>query len=374
MAVAETGRKMDRERQGKCERHRRIVMATMSNTGLSPRQAVDMPTLAAKVAFLSRPDSYPEPTAQVEALETHMSWLFLTDQHAYKLKKPFHRDQQDYRTPAARRRSCARELRLNQRLAPHVYLDVVALTMDVSGRLALGGSGQRIDWLVRMRRMPAALSLEQRLRAGMVNAADAHRVVARLVPFFAAAWRAHWTPVAYRRRLVSAINRAATELARPTFGLTAPRIEALAATLRHFVATRLDLLDARVQAGRIVEGHGDLRPEHIYLTDPPTIIDCIEFDRNLRLRDPVDELSFLAMECDRLDRPELDEWLFSAWRELAADDPPRALIEYYKAHNAFVRAQIAIWHLDEPAIRGRQRWIDRAEDYMRRASDYLARI
>lgn len=348
-------------------------MVTMPNTGLSLRNAADVPALAAKVAFLSRSDSYPEPSAPIEVVETHMSWLFLTGQHAYKLKKPFHRGAIDYRTAAARRRSCVSELRLNQRLASDVYLDVVALTLSAAGHLALGGPGRRIDWLVRMRRMPAALSLEQRLRSGSVDAADVRRIVERLVPFFSTARRAHRTAVAYRRRMVSAINLAAAELARPEFGLAASRVDALAADLRHFVAARQELLDARVQARQIVEGHGDLRPEHIYLTEPPTIIDCIEFDRNLRMRDPLDELSFLAMESDRLDQPALDGWLFSAWSELSGDDPPRALIEYYKAHNAFIRAQIAIWHLDDPTVTSRQRWMDRAEDYMCRARDYLAR-
>lgn len=349
-------------------------MAMMPNTGRPPGVVEEeVSALAAKVDFLSRPESYPQPVRHVEATETHLSWVFLTGEHVYKLKKPFHRSPIDYRTPAARRRSCMGELRLNQRLASHVYLDVVALTVDASGRFVLDGPGRCVDWLVRMRRMPTALSLEQRLRLDTVEAIDARRIVARLVPFFAAARRAHWTPVAYRRRLVTAINEAAGELARPEFALARPGIEALATGLRHFVATRLDLLDARVQAGRIVEGHGDLRPEHIYLTEPPTIIDCIEFDRTLRLRDPVDELAFLSMECDRLDRPLLDGWLFAAWRELAGDDAPRPLVEFHKACNAFVRAQIAIWHLEDPREGPRQAWVDRAEDYLRRVASYLAR-
>lgn len=348
-------------------------MATMPNTGVSPREATQVPSLATKVAFLSRPESYPAPTAPVEAVETHMSWLFLSGQHAWKLKKPYHRGAIDYRTPTARRRSCVSELRLNRRLAAHVYLDVVALTVDAAGRMALGGPGRRIDWLVHMRRMPAALSLEQHLRAGTVDADDARRIVARLVPFFAAARHAHWTPAAYRRRQVSAIGLAAGELGRADPGLADARVAALAASLRHFVGAHPELLDARVRAGRIVEGHGDLRPEHIYLTEPPTIIDCIEFDRNLRLRDPVDELAFLALESDRLGAPAWGHELFSAWRELTGDDPPQALIEFHKAHNAFVRAQIAAWHLEDPAAGPRQRWIDRAREYLHRAEDCLAR-
>ena len=109
--------------------------------------------LAAKVAFLCRPGSYPELTARVTAIETHMSWLFLTDHHAYKLKKPFRRNGIDHRTLAMRRLGCSREVRLNRRLAPDVYLNVAPLTVTSAG-LALGGDGRPVDWLVCMRRLP----------------------------------------------------------------------------------------------------------------------------------------------------------------------------------------------------------------------------
>jgi aminoglycoside phosphotransferase family enzyme len=250
----------------------------------------------------------------------------------------------------------------------------VPLTADAAGHIAIGGNGEPIDWLVRMRRLPAALSLEHCLAADTVGAHEARRIVGRLVPFFAAAAHASITPPAYRRRLWNAIADAAAELVRPAFGLMPAEIAAFAAALSAFVAEHGDLLDARVDAGRIVEGHGDLRPEHIYLTEPPTIMDCIEFDRSLRLRDPVDELAFLAMECERSGRPELDAWLFAAYRELAGDDPPRAVIEYYKAHNAFVRARIAIWHLDDPDTGPPQHWVDCANDYLDHTRRHLTRL
>lgn len=328
--------------------------------------------LAEKVAFLAQRGNYPDPTTAVCAVETHMSWLFLTDRHAWKLKKPYRHAGIDYLTPAARRRSCAGELRLNRRLAPDVYLAVVPLTHEADGRLALDGAGQRIDWLLKMRRLAGELSLEHRLLSGTVDPGDARRIVARLTPFFAEARRVAWTPVAYRRRLVAIINRVEDELLRDDYDLPAADVVAVAGGLRDFVATHERLFDARAAGGRIVEGHGDLRPEHIYLTDPPTIIDCIEFDRTLRLRDPVDELAFLAMEAERRGGTRaFGEQLWAAWADLTGDAPPPALVGYHQAHNAFVRAQIAAWHLDDPATGPRQPWVDRAMDYLRRAARHL---
>ena len=333
-----------------------------------------MQGLAAKVAFLRDPRSYPEPTTRVDPVEAHMSWVFLTDQYAYKLKKPFRRNGIDYSTPQLRRLNCRRELRLNRRLAPDAYLDVLALTVEARGRFALGGSGDRVDWLVRMRRMPVALTLESRLRSRMATGADARQIAARLVPFFSQATHARLSPPSYRRRLLRMVDAAQAKLAHPGFGLDSNRIAALAAGLRDFVGTRGELLDARARAGHIVEGHGDLRPEHIYLTRPPTVMDCIEFDRSLRLRDPVEELAFLAMECDRGDCRQFDGWLFAEYQARSHDQPPRALVDFYKALSAFARARIAIWHLDDPDTGPRQCWIDCANDYLAHAAGYLQRI
>lgn len=329
--------------------------------------------LAEKVAFLRHPASYPGSVIAVEAIETHMSWLFLTEAHAYKLKKPFCRNGIDYGTPALRRRNCRRELRLNRRLAAGVYLDVLPLVRQARGALAIGAAGEPVDWLLRMRRLPSTQTLEAALCAGRASAADAHALLERLAPFFAGAAPARMGALAYRRRLRAMIASAAARLRRPEFHLDAGRIDGLGTRLDRFVRDRSGLFDERTGDDRIVEGHGDLRPEHIYLTQPIQVIDCIEFDRALRLRDPVDELAFLALECDRCGRPEMDAWLFAAYRELAGDDPPRALVEFYKAANAFKRAHIAAWHMEDPETGPARKWIDRANDYLASCHHCLSR-
>ncbi len=121
------------------------------------------PSLADKVAHLRRPESYPGRPQRVEAIETHMSWVFLTDRHAYKLKKPIRYDRLDFSTPERRRFYCQEEVRLNRRLAASVYLGTPALTRDARGALTLGGTGRPVEWLVHMRRLPEHLTLEHLL-------------------------------------------------------------------------------------------------------------------------------------------------------------------------------------------------------------------
>lgn len=330
------------------------------------------PDLDAKVAFLSRPDSYAG-GASVETIETHMSWLFLVGGFAYKMKKPYVHDRIDYGSLAARRRNMARELRLNRRLAADVYLRVLPLTGGADGGLALGGAGTPVEWLLQMRRLPVALTLEQAVRSRATSPADARRIVARLVPFFAAAARYRYSAQAYRKRLSATVAAAASDLAAQP-RLAGQGIGALATSLQAFVAERARLLDARIAAGRVVEGHGDLRPEHIYLTEPPTIVDCIEFDRALRMRDPIDELGFLAMECDRLGLPEFRAWLFDAWCELDGDHPPAALVDFHMAVNALVRARISLWHLRDIDTGPPAQWIARAADYLGHAGRHARRM
>ncbi|MBU6248279.1 MAG: hypothetical protein KGN77_11015 [Xanthomonadaceae bacterium] len=331
-------------------------------------------TVAAEVAYLRQALGPPAHVDAVEVIQTHMSWLFLAGPDVYKLKKPYRHERIDYATLAARRRNCRREVRLNRRLAPDAYLGTVRLVVDARGKLMLGGHGRVVDWLVHMRRLPVAFSLERRLLAGTVTPVQIGRVVARLLPLFRDAPRARWSGRGYVRHLHRTIAGSAAELVRPAYGQSPREIAVLASRLARFLDARAGLFAGRVQQRRILEGHGDLRPEHVYLTTPPTIVDCIEFDRELRLRDPVDELAFLAMECERLGHPEIDAWLFGAYRSRTGDRAPRELIEFHQALNAFARARIALWHLDDPDTGPRRRWLARGKEYLRIARRHADRL
>ena len=141
-----------------------------------------------KVRFLSQPISYPENSVdnfmRVEVIKTHMSWVFLTKQYAYKLKKPVRYRFLDFSTLAARHQDCQAELQLNQRLAPQVYLEVVPLVVKPQGQLQLGGSGNVVDWLVKMRRLPAKDMLDVAIQRGTVEEADFDWIVQHLVNFY----------------------------------------------------------------------------------------------------------------------------------------------------------------------------------------------
>ena len=329
------------------------------------------PSLADKTAFLGRPGSFPEPTTRVDAIETHMSWVFLTDHYAYKLKKPVRFKLLNLATLEDRKRNCEAEVEWNRRLAPEVYLGVVPLGMDENGRLVLGSETGVVDWLVKMRRLPAERMLDRVIAAGNLESADLRRVAETLAAFYQRATRADLSEEHYRLRFVREIEEIGREL-EETSPIAKDRIDAISTELQSFVRLRADLLDARVREGRIVEAHGDLRPEHVCLLPQPVVIDCLEFDPNLRLLDPADELSFLIVECELAGGPPfIEEVLFGTYGQRASDWPPGPLVSFYKTFRAFLRAKITIWHLKDREVKDPDKWISRTSRYVEAAERNL---
>lgn len=314
-----------------------------------------------KVARLRDPGIYPDSPATVEVIETHFSWVFLTPQRVYKLKKPVRYHGIDFTTLAARRHNCAQEVALNRRLAPAVYLGVSALTRTAAGRAEFDGPGVVLDWLVVMRRLPAADMLDAAIRAGAVDITAVDRIAALLAGFYRNAAPAPLAPEAYRQRLAAAVaeNRAVLGAAE---GLDQPLVAALTAWQEGFLRDGSGLLGER--AGHLVDAHGDLRPEHVCLGPEPAIIDCLEFDAELRRLDPLDELAYLALECERLGAAEIGRRILAHYQTASGDHCPAELIDFYRTFRAGVRARIAIWHLADCTPGEREHWRQRARDYL----------
>ena len=321
-----------------------------------------------KVAWLADPCHYAGRRRPVEIIETHFAWVFLTGTRAYKLKKPLRQGSMDYRTLALRERACHEELRLNRRLAPEVYLRVVPLRRDRKGSLSLrAAAGSRVvDWLVQMRRLQAARMLDRVIAAGGLRPGDLDRLTATLAAFFKHARCRPLTDGAYRERLSREIRGNADELCARDLGLSRGRIVSLCRAQLDFVSH-----DPRALAGRgarLLDEHGDLRPEHVFLGTASAracVIDCLEFDRNLRRLDPAEELAFLALECARLGAVAAAQGLLARYRRAAGDPAPPMLMHFYMSRRAAVRAQIAAWHLRDQAFVGEWRvWKARAHSYL----------
>ncbi len=327
-------------------------------------ELLDFP-LITKVDFLTKASAYPDRPTHVEAIETHMSWVFLTDRYAYKLKKPVALDFLDYRTVEARRQYCEAELALNHRLAPGVYLGTVPLVLSNDDRLGLHGDGVVVDWLVQTRRLPLERRLDACIGAGRVDRQRLARALTMLFDVYRASSLHGLSASDYRRRLKAAIERNKPAMAiLDKYHVIDHQYE--------FLKDRQEIIADR--SGSVIDAHGDLRPEHIYLLDPPVIVDRLEFDGEFRILDPVDELAFLAIECSRLSADWIGDFAFACYRDRTGDAPPSALIAFYKSLRACMRARLALGHLIEPLKERRSPWFNLAEHYAAMASDQAAEM
>ena len=327
------------------------------------RQIAD---LATKVRFLSDPAAYGSGTTHVDVRETHMSWVFLTDDLVYKLKKPVRHAFLDFSTIRKRHFYCGEELRLNARLAAETYRRVLPLRRDASGRFSLDGSGRVVDWLVEMKRLPQGDMLDERIACGRLDTAEIDDVAKTLAEFYAQRRAEIDDGGAYLHHLTGEqrINRAI--LLRPEFALA------------DIVSGALDMVDgllqrlrprieARILRGAIVEGHGDLRPEHVCLCQPLQIIDCLEFNRSMRIIDPYDEINYLGLECEMLGAPWIRPLLVKALQSRLPDSPDAELLALYGGFRALLKARLGVAHLLETPIRHPEKWRPQAIRYIRQA-------
>jgi len=313
------------------------------------------------VSFLSDPRHYPDATRSLGVIETHFSWLFLTDRHVYKLKKPQRRLGMDYRSLSDRLRGCREELRLNRRLAPSVYLGLVPLSVRRRGELYLGHGHRTVDWLVKMVRLPHRDMLDQALTHGRVTGRRTGAVAATLVAFYARATRSPLGPQQYARRLRGQVKRNARAIA-AACPQARDAVSSLAQRQLEFALREQGAIGQRGQ--RVLECHGDLRPEHVCTVHPVCVIDCLEFNRDLRLLDPAEEVAFLALEVERLGHDGIAWDLVERYRKLASDPVSDSLMHFYMSHRAATRAMLAALHLTDPAIIDREHWLNRTNSYL----------
>jgi uncharacterized protein len=342
--------------------------ALKCSTGLSmttPSQPADPKrAVPAIVDAMMRPQIYPDNPPRVELRQTHISYVFLAGDYVYKIKKPVRFPFLDASTLARRRRLCLDEVRLNRRLAPHVYLGVVAILRRGGGELVLGeastGAGEAdavVEWAVRMRRLADATMLDRMVARKAVSVAQIRAVAARLAAFHRAAATGQGWKYGSAAAVWRLVRENLEEFAGDRIRTIAPdELAELERFIHRAIEPRWSLLNRRALGGRVCEGHGDLRCEHVSLAaDAIAIIDCVEFSEGLRYVDAASDVGFLAMDLDRLGARGLADELVGAYREASGDAELPLLVPFYKIHRALVRAKVEGLTSRDPAIAPGQR-------------------
>ena len=316
------------------------------------------------VQFLSKPSAYADETTNVEVKQTHISWVFLTTEHAFKLKKSLKFEFLDYSTCERRKQACEQECELNRRFAEDVYLGISPITRNETGELALDGSGTVVDWVVKMRRLPDDRSLAWLLEQNALLPEELKRIGHWLTAKYQDMVGLDITPDSYFSHIESHIRANLEDLlGLPDIVEESDVRHAHVAQLR-FLAECENLLKRRVREHRIVDGHGDLRPEHIYLLPEPCAIDGVEFSEELRQIDILDELEFLAMECEMLRADTVGRQIVDTYQCATGDAAPRSLLDFYKCYRACVRAKVTALRAAQVEVQQRQTVVETARCYL----------
>lgn len=326
------------------------------------------------IAFMSDPASYPHGPRRVRLLQTHASWVFVAAPFVYKIKKPVNFGFLDFSTLAKRKHFCEREIELNRRLNPDMYLDVATIVRR-AGRLHIGAGGRATEYAVRMKKLSDGRFLDRLILSGESDCGDLDRVVAKLKTFYRDQQPSDevsgWGEID-RLRISTDEN---FEQTRPFVGQTIsqPSFDAIGEFTNGFYRRHARDFARRVRERRVLDCHGDLHLQHIHLTPRQVhIFDCIEFNDRFRYLDVANEIAFLAMDLDHHGRPDLGRHFATAMATELDDPGLLDLLDFYKCYRACVRGKVESFHSVSPGLTARERLecVRRAREYFQLALRY----
>jgi len=322
------------------------------------------------------PRAYPDPPRQVTMGQTQMSWLFFTDDHVYKVKKPVDLGYLDYTTLEQRRFLCHQEVELNRRLCPDVYLGVVAISRR-GDRISIdtSPSGEVIEYAVKMRRLPQAAMMDVLLTNHRVTPEMVARVARRLAEFHRqAATSADINAFGTIQAITTNTEENFTQT-EPYIGRTisAEQFRHIRAYTDSFLDRNADRFRQRITDGKIRDCHGDLHAAHICFDDGICIYDCIEFNDRFRYCDVASEVAFLVMDLDYHHEPGLGRQFVAAYVESSRDPDLLGVLNFYECYRAYVRGKVEGFKLDDPYIAAGEKTslLAKAQRYFDLAAAYI---
>ncbi len=305
----------------------------------------------ALVQALLKPETYSHHPQKVELVQTQMSFLFLTGDYAYKVKKPVDLGYLDYTTLEKRRFFCRQEVELNRRLCPDAYVEVVPIVTR-QGRIHLGGDGEIIEYAVKMKQLPAERMMDKLLPRNLVTEDMIAGVAEKLAAFH---HKARTSPEISSYGKLEAIKINTDENFDQTekyidISIPSGTFNQIKAYSDNFLKANKSLFNKRVKEGRIKDCHGDLHAAHVCITNGICIYDCIEFNDRFRYGDVASEVAFLAMDLDRFRHTDLSQAFVDAYVRLSGDKELRQLLNFYKCYRAYVRGKVSSFMLDDTYI------------------------
>lgn len=330
-------------------------------------------SLPSYIQYLQQESSYPHPAPDISMVQTHISFVLLAGDSVYKWKKPVDFGFLNFSTLEKRKYYCEQELQLNRRLCPHLYKELVTLTKE-GDSFALNGDGEVVEYGIRMDRMDEERMMGRVMAAGRLNRSHLDEIIEQLVPFYTAAAgdgeiRDFGKAIAVAVNVLE--NFEQTENFVDQGAISRKQFETIVEYSKEFLSHE-DRFQARMDAGKIRDCHGDMHSANICLSDPVYIFDCIEFNERFRYTDVAADVAFLAMDLDFHGERELSNYFIEQFAAKSGDPELMQMLNFYKCYRTYVRAKIALFTASDPAVdeKTSAACIEQAKKHFQLAEDY----
>jgi len=326
------------------------------------------------VEALMKPEAYDEEPGLIELTQTHISFVFLTRDFVYKVKKAVDLGFLDFTTLEKRRFFCEKELELNRRLCGDMYLEVVPINRGRSGIVKIKGEGETVEYAVKMKRMPQEKMMSNLLEVKKVDSKLIERIAKIIAEFHLKAET--------NRRINEFGSQAIIEtnwkenfeqtqefvgktISKENFRLIHDRIE-------DFMKNNVSFFEKRMADGRVRDCHGDIHSGNIFVTDRIYIFDAIEFNERFRYSDVASDVAFLAMDLDFKERTDLSNFFVERYVKYSGDQGLTKLLPFYKCYRAYVRGKVTSFKLKDSNVGSEEKKaaMKEAKAYFKLASTY----
>jgi len=321
---------------------------------------------------LFKPEAYPQDPGKIELIQTHISFVFLTKNYVYKIKKAVNFGFLDFSTLEKRRFFCEKELELNRRLCPDIYLEVASINKSTTIKIA--GSGETVEYALKMKRLPQEKIMTLLLKQGRVDRKTIDEI-AKIVARFHS--QAQTSPEISQFGSLKIVKTNWDENFTQTTkyinqAIPKTQFQLIQTQINDFMEKHQPLFESRIADGRIRDCHGDLHSGNIFITDKICIFDAIEFNDRFRYSDVAADVAFLAMDLDFQQKPDLADYFIDRYLAYSKDQELKQLLSFYKCYRAYVRGKVISFKLDDPNITSQEKAsaTTEAQAYFKLAAEY----
>ena len=329
------------------------------------------------VDALLTPEAYPHDTSgKIELIQTHISFVFITKNYVYKVKKAVNFGFLDFSTLEKRRLFCEKELELNRRLCPEIYLEVVPI--NKSNTIKIKGSGETVEYALKMKRLPQERIMTELLKENKVNKKTIDKIAGIVAQFHSKAQTNSEISKFGSLKIIKTNWDENFSQTTKYLNQTIPQKEFqfIQTKINAFLAKNEVLFESRMADKRIRDCHGDLHSGNIFITDKICIFDAIEFNDRFRYSDVAADVAFLAMDLDSQQRPDLANYFIEKYLIYSKDQKIAPLLPFYKCYRAYVRGKVISFRLDDPniTILEKASATKEAKAYFKLAAEYAKKL